>query len=642
VKQPSSSAEVIRFGVFEADTRTGELRRHGLRIKLQEQPFRVLSMLLAQPGELVTREELHLKLWPGGTFVDFEHGLNKAINKLRDALGDDRETPRYIETLPRRGYRFIAPISNANPATEPGESAAPPGALPDSVVTGLRPTARWMTPAKTLLLITLALLVSVLGFRLIRTQVHHAAAPPSAASIRSLAVLPLQNLSGDNNQEYFSDGMTDELITDLGQMSALRVTSRTSVMHYKGTTETLPQIGRELGVDAIVEGAVFRSGDRVRITAQLVDARTDRHLWARSYERDPRDVITMQDEVARDIADEISVKVTSQERARLADSRPINPQAHEAYLKGLYYWNQFTEAGVKKSYEFFQQAIAKDPNYALGYSGLANYYAVMYVRFAAYSQNDACPKAEAAALKAVELDDSLAEAHHALAGIRLFCDWDWRGAESGFERAIQLNPNYAESRRVYADLLAFRGRAGEAVTEMERAVENDPMSVDLNMALGWIFYWTRHYEQAIGQYQKAEAMDSDRPNTHEGLANVYLQKRQLDLAIREYRKAVELSGDAPDVLCRLGYADAVAGKQDEALEIIKRLEEMSKHRPVSPVERAIIYIGLSDREQALAWLDKAYEQHDFRMLGLKSDAVYDSLRSEPRFQDLLRRMDFPR
>ncbi len=641
VNQVSSSPEVIRFGAFEADTRTGELRKHGLRVKLQDQPFQVLSRLLARPGELVTREELRLRLWPADTFVDFEHGLNKAINKLREALGDDSETPRYIETLPRRGYRFIAPVVSAQPPPEPGESPGVSKGQPPPGVTDAPRQTRWITPALILGLGALALLASTLGYKLVHRPAYSAAGAPPARPIRSLAVLPLQNLSGDKSQAYFADGMTDELITDLGQMSALRVISRTSVMRYKQTAETLPQIGRELGADAILEGGVFRSGNRVRITAQLIDARTDKHLWAHGYEGDLRNVLGLQDEVARDIAEEVRVNLTPQERARLAGFRPVNPQAHEAYLKGLYYWNQFTEADVKKSYAFFRQAIAEDPKYALGYAGLANYYGVMSVRFEAYSHNDACPKAEAAALKAVELDDYLAEAHHSLGGIRLFCDWDFQGAETEFQRAIQLNPNYAEPHRVYAILLAFRGHADEAVAEAKRAVENDPMSADIRQGRSWMFYLTHHYDQAIGQYRKAMDMDPKQPANYWGLGNVYVQMGQLDLAIREYRKAVQLSGEAPRTLSALGYADALAGKRQEALEILKRLNEMSKHRPVEPLDFAAIYIGLGDKEQALAWLDKAYEQHDWGMLGLKMVPEYDSLRSDPRFQALLRRMNFP-
>jgi TolB-like protein/DNA-binding winged helix-turn-helix (wHTH) protein/Flp pilus assembly protein TadD len=546
VERTSSPAEVIRFGAFEVDTRTGELRKHGLRIRLQEQPFQVLCLLLARPGELVTRDELRSKLWSAGTFVDFEHGLNKAMSKLREALDDDRETPRYIETLPRRGYRFLAPTSStAGPATLPGDSQAVPGTQPGRVEAGSPRRARWLTPAMILLLAVLTVSASWLLSRLVRRRISPVAATVSAAPIRSLAVLPLENLSGDKNQEYFADGMTDELITDLGQMSALRVISRTSVMHYKGTDKTLPQIGRELGADAIVEGAVSRAGGRVRITAQLIDARTDRHLWAHQYERDLRDVIGMQDEVARDIADEIRIKLTPAERARLAASRPVNPEAHEAYLKGRYYWNRFTEANTEKSLKFFRQAIEKDPNYALGYSGLADFYGVMYVRYEARSHNDACPKAEAAALRAVELDPSLAEARNSLGAIRLFCDWDLQGAESELKRAVELNPNYSEAHRVYALFLLSSGREQEATVEIARAVENDPMSADINLVAGWVYFEARHYDHAIEQYRKAFEMDPKRAGALYGLGSVYAQQGRFDWAIREYRKAVELSGGSP-------------------------------------------------------------------------------------------------
>lgn len=641
MSQSGSSLEVVRFGVFEADLRTGELRKHGLRIKVQEQPFQVLRLLLAKPGELLTREELRRQLWPADTFVDFEHGLNKAINKLREALGDDRAKPLYIETLPRRGYRFIAPISSASIPDKPAESPAAPSLTPEPFATGSVRNGKWKSPGTILLLGLFGVGIIFLGYQFARRQFHSSNSTLMPAPIRSLAVLPLQNLSGDTDEQYFADGMTDELITVLGQMGALRVISRTSVMHYRGTTETLPQIGRELGADAIVEGTVFRSGNRVRITAQLVDARTDRHLWAHEYERDLRDVMTMQDEVARDIADEISVKLTPQERARLVGPHPVNPDAHEAYLKGLYYWNQFTAADVKKSGGFFRQAIREDPNYALGYSGLANYYGVMYVRFDAYSRNEACPQEEAAALEAVRLDDSSAEAHHSLAGARMFCDWDLRGAEGEFKRAIQLNPNYAEAHRVYANLLASSGRTEQAEAEAQRAVENDPMSPDLNMILGWIYYLARDYDRSFAQLRKAENMGPERPEVHWGLGNVYVQKKQFDLAIREYGKAVQLSRGAPWALSSLGHAEALAGKRREALEILKRLSEMSKHRPVEPLQLAAIYIGLSDKDQALAWIEKAYAQHDWGMLGLKVEPKYDGLRSDPRFQAFLRRMNFP-
>jgi TolB-like protein/DNA-binding winged helix-turn-helix (wHTH) protein/Flp pilus assembly protein TadD len=629
------SSHVIRFGVFEADTRTGELRRGGRRIGLQEQPFRVLCVLLERPGELVTRQELRLRLWGADHFVDFEHGLNKAINKLREALGDDREAPRYIETLPRRGYRFIAPTSGG-PAAEPAEGE---GAAAETGGEAPRrgPMARAATVAG---LASLVLAAALLWHWLGRGWPLYPAAAAAAAPIRSLAVLPLQSLSADSGQEYFAEGMTDELITDLGQMSELRVISRTSAMRYRASSKTLPQIGRELRADAIVEGTVFSSGGRVRITAQLIDARTDRHLWAQEYERDLRDVLDLQDEVARDIATAIKVELTPQERALLGGTHPVDPAAHAAYLKGRYYWNRFTRADVERSVGFFRQATESDPSYALGYSGLADAYSVLYVRFGALPRSRACPQAEEAAVRAVALGDSLAEPHHSLAAIRLFCDWDWQGAERGLRRAIELNRNYAEPRRVYADLLAFLGRGDEAVAQTERAVENNPMSPDVGQSAGWVYYLTRRYDQAFRQYGIALALDPNRPESHWGLGNVYLQRGRLDLAIREYRTAAALSGDGSGYLASLGYAEALAGKRAEAQAILTRLNQRSLSRPVSAVDRALVYAGLGDRREALAWLDKAYEQHDVGMLGLKAVPAFDGLRSDPRFQALLRRVGF--
>jgi TolB-like protein/DNA-binding winged helix-turn-helix (wHTH) protein/Flp pilus assembly protein TadD len=637
VKQVGSSAMAVRFGVFEANLRTRELRKKGQKIKLQEQPFQVLALLLERPGEMVTREELRHALWPADTFVDFEHGLNKAISKLRKALGDDGGTPRYIETLPRRGYRFIAPVTATNPVPEPVEFQAAPTTLIDLSDNPAHRRPRWMIPSA---ILTLVLLISITSWFLFRLTAKppHPSAAELAASIRSIAVLPFQNLSGNKDQEYFADGMTDELITDLGQMGALRVISRTSVMHYKQTVKTIPEIDRELGVDAIVEGTVLRSGDRVRITAQLIDAKNDRHLWAREYARNLRDVIALQDEVARDIADEVRIELTPQERARLTAVHPVNPEAHEAYLRGRYYWNQFTQEGVKKSLPFFQKAIVEDPGYALGYSGLADYYSVSYVRFGILSRDEACPTAEASALKAIELDDSLAEGHHSLGGIRFFCDWDVKGAESEFKRALQLNPSYSEAHRVYSELLISTGRDREAVAEAERAVENDPMSGDINMVLGWAYYMVGRYDQAIQQERKTIEMDPRRPQPHYILGRVNAKEGQYLSAVQEFTKSAELQGEDPGTSPWVGYADALAGRRLEALGVLKRSDAMSTHRPFSALERALVYTGLGDKQHAFAWLEKAYQEHSCGLVSLNTDPAFDSLHSDPRFRDLVRRI----
>ena len=476
VKQFSSSAEVIRFHAFEVDTVTGELRKHGLRIKLQEQPFQVLCLLLARPGELVTREELRKMLWPADTFVDFEHGLNKTINKLREALSDDRETPRYIETLPRRGYRFIAPLISAQPPSGPNGPPAVLVAQPDPVVTSKPRRAGWMTPTLFILLAALALVALALWYGLARRRVFPAPASLSSTPIRSLAVLPLQNLSGDNDQEYFAQGMTDELITDLGQMSALRVISRTSVMQYKGTAKPLQQIGRELGADAILEGAVFRSGSRVRITAQLIDVRTDHHLWAHAYERDLRDVLVLQDEVARNIANEIRVELTPQERARLATPRPVNSEAYDAYIKGRSSMcGANTDDGVRTAIKYFERAIELDPTYAAPYAGLADAYSTQGFGYFV-PPREAYPRAKAAAAKALALDENSAEAYASLCWIRVHFDWDWPAAGRDCTRALELDPNSGDAAPSASDYYLLMGRTDEALVLLRRAVERDPLS----------------------------------------------------------------------------------------------------------------------------------------------------------------------
>ncbi len=337
----AGSSQVACFGAFKADLRAGELLKNGRRIRLQEQPFQILAMLLERPGEVVTREELHRKLWPADTFVDFDHGLNNAINRLREALGDSPEAPRYIETLSRRGYRFIAPVEHgaAAPAVSAPEIAAPPVAVP---ATKRRPFGwTFFVPGALVILAAAFVLTNVGGWR---QRLWRTSAP---ARIRSIAVLPLENLTGDPSQEYFAEGMTDALITNLAQIKALRVISRTSVMHYKGTRKPLPEIAKQLNVDAVVEGTVTRSGERVRIDAQLIEARTDRHLWAQSYERDLRDILALQSEVSRAIVKEIRIKLTAEEQAYLSAARPVNPEAYEAYLRGKYYYYK-PESGVKE------------------------------------------------------------------------------------------------------------------------------------------------------------------------------------------------------------------------------------------------------------------------------------------------------
>ena len=453
-------------------------------------------------------------------------------------------------------------------------------------------------------------------------------------SIRSLAVLPLQSLSGDPAQDYLADGMTEELITDLAQIRALHVISRSSVMQYKGTRKPLPQIGRELNVDAVVEGAVMRSGDRVRITVQLVYAPADRHLWAKSYERNLRDILALQSDVARAISNEIRIKLTAQEQARLASARPVGTESYQAYLEGRYFWNKRTGEGLVKAIEYFSQAIEKDPNYALAYTGLADSYALLGL----YHQPSAevAPKAKAAAVKALELEDTLAEAHTSLAAVKAFYDWDWPGSEREFQRALELNPGYAPARHWYATVyLAPLRRYKEAIAEMKRAQELEPVSLIINTDLGWTYFVARRYDEALKQYKKTLDMDPNFVPVHFRLWQYYAQLGMYQEALEEYQineglpGREEFAGSPGRTYSGLDYRNSLQEK-------LRLLKEQRTH--VSSYAIAMLSVLLGEKDQALALLRKAYEERDPGMIYLKAEPVFDSLRSDPRFHDLVRRI----
>jgi serine/threonine-protein kinase len=460
----------------------------------------------------------------------------------------------------------------------------------------------------------------------------------SQGPIESLAVLPLQNLSHDPEQDYFADGMTEELITDLSKIGALRVISRTSVMHYKGTTKTLPEIAHELKVDAVVEGSVLRSGDKVRITAQLIYAPTDRHLWAESYERDLRNVLALQSEVASVIASQIKIKVTPQEHVYLSSSRVINPDAYGAYLKGRYYWNQRTPEALKKSQQFLQQAIDIDPSYALAYAGLADSYFVLAIS-GTLPAREAMPKSKAAALQALQIDDTLAEAHASLAAVLQNYDWKWTEAESEYKRAIELNPNYSTGHQFYGDQLMKMGRYTEGIAEMKRAVELDPLSPIISTFLGRAYYYARQYDQAIEQYRRTFEIVPNFGVAASFLVQAYEQKGMYEEAITAYGTELLGAGQSREKVANIATALRTAYKASGARGYWqKRLDmakEESKQHPMS-LEIAHLYTKLGEKEQAFAWLDKAYEEHDMWLATLKAEPKWDSLRSDLRFQELER------
>ncbi len=632
--QPATQpARILRFGIFEVDLRAGELRKSGLKVRLQEQPFQLLAALLEQPGEVVTREELRSRLWPPGTYVDFDHSLNTAVKRLREALGDSADNPRFVETLTGRGYRFLAPVEEVvSPAAGPASLTVPPGPEPAAGA-----PRWWMVGGAVAVLLAVLAAIVVLNLGGWKERLSGA----SARRIQSVAVLPLENLTGDPAQEYFADGMTDALITELAQIQALRVVSRTSVMQYKGRKPPLKQIARELNVDAVVEGTVRRSGDQVWITAQLIDAATDRHLWAKPYQRALHDVPALQNELARDIVREIGIRLRPQEQARLASSaRPVHPEAYEMYLQGRFHYNKRSLAGYQKAIQYFQQASEKDPAYAPAYSGLSDSYR-MFGFLGPSAPREVMPKAEGAAIKALELDDRLAEAHAALAAVRYRYSWDWSGSEKEFRRALELNPNYAEGRRQYSVFLRTVGRPEEAIAEARRARELDPLSVVMNHALAQSLHAARRYDEALAQYRKMLEMDPNFVQAHFDLGRLYEETGDFSKGIPEYETAIRLSGPIPLYRANLGHAYAVSGKRGEARRILAELKTLSKRQYVSPVHMALVSIGLGEKEQALEWLEKAYEARSFELIQVKTSPAFYGLRSHPRFIDLFRRVGLP-
>jgi TolB-like protein/DNA-binding winged helix-turn-helix (wHTH) protein/Tfp pilus assembly protein PilF len=622
----TSSGGVIRFGVFELDVSAGELRKRGMRLSIQGLPVQILGILAARPGEVVTRDELRNLLWPADTFVDFDHSIRNAVGRLREALSDSAETPRYVETLPRRGYRFIGQVEGSNSALLPPEQDATIPSLP-------------VTKRRSEHVIAAILLIGIFGsgilgyVRFLR--------PSTVPPIRSVAVLPLENLTGDPDQEYFADGMTDELITTLAQMSSVPVISRTSTMRFKGAHKPLPQIARELNVDAIVEGAVSRSGNQVRITAQLVDARTDRHLWARSYERDLRDVLQLQREVTSAISDEIRAKLAVRERPHPVSAKSVDPEAYEDYLRGRFSWEK---GELKQSLAYFQRAIQINPNYALAYAGLAHTYISLgqpWVKEGDMRPRDVHSRAEAAARKAVEIDASLGDAHLALARVIQVYDWDWPAVEEEYRESLELNQNDALAHALFGEYLQQMGRNEDAFAEWRHAIELDPLDSGMMAGLGSAFYTARQYDSAINEFQKALQLDPDYVDTLLGLGWAYQAKKMYPEAIAELQKAVNLSNRHEVPLASLGQVLGKAGRMKEAARILDELKGRSERHYISPCLFALVQIGLGERDQAIASLEQSYTNRDQWILYLNVDPHLDDLRSDPRFKDLARRVGIP-
>lgn len=604
---------IYEFGGFRLDREARILLQSGRIVPVTPKAIEILLALVERPGQVVAKDDLIKAVWPD-TFVE-ESNLTSNISILRKQLGV-YQGGEYIETIPKRGYRFIATV------TQIGDEAKNGAATSEQKRTSSR---------RVVLSIATGLCALLLALLLERSRIRLPAfdTPPH---IEALAVLPLANLSGDPEQEYFADGMTEALTADLAQIGALRVISRTSVMRYKNTKRPLPEIARELKVDAVVSGSVLRSNQRVRITAELIYAPTDRHLWARTYERNLDNILDLQNEVVRAIAGEIRAKVTPQEQGRLARNRAVNRDAYEAYLKGRYYGNQFTEDSLSKSIEYFEQAIKLDPGYAAAYAGLADGW--LHLEAIGAPQDEVHPQALEAASKALQLDDTLSEAHSAMAGVKSH-EWDWEAAERETQKALQLNPGDAREYMYHSNRLRRLGRTAESIAEAKRGLDLDPLSVLGNEQLADAYSSARQYDLAILQYRKTLELYPNQAGPRDSLGWAYVYKGLYEEGLEEIKRSY---GENPDLSPEVAYVYAVSGNQAKARQILKRLLNLSKQTPIQPHHFALIYAGLGMQEEALLWLEQAYQQHSRMMVWLKVDPRFDRLRSDPRFQDLMRRV----
>jgi TolB-like protein/DNA-binding winged helix-turn-helix (wHTH) protein/Flp pilus assembly protein TadD len=619
---PTPTSDVLRFGIFQLDLKARELHKAGVKVKLQDQPLRVLAMLVEHAGQVVTREQLQQKIWPTDVYVTFDQGLNNAIKKVRDALGDSADNPRFVETISKRGYRFVAPV---NAVQERSYEPQPRFGL--SV---LRSTT-WIA-------LVAACLLSALGY----WTWHRAVMRGRPSSERAvLAVLPFDNLSHDPDQDFFSDGLTEEMIAQLGKLNPkrLNVIARGSVARYKSSSLAADQIGRELGADYLLEGSVRRDSGRVRITVQLIEARDQTDLWTESYDRELKDILALQDSVARTIASQIRITLTTEQQTRFANARSVDPEAYEAYLKGRYYWNKRTADGMQKASTYFQQAIDRDPTYGAAYSGLADCNSgLAWHGFTSPAQ--ALPQAEAAARKAIEIDPQSAEAHASLALV-LHHRWDWQGAESEFKRALDLDPQYANAHHWYGDYLSVRGRHDEALLEARQALKLDPLNLMISTWVALRYYLAQKYDLAVEQSRSTVELDPSFAAAHLLLGEAYRQTGRHEEALAELETAAKLSGDNPLYQAQVAVAHAVTGQRTEALRILTQLQKTSTERYVSPYGLAQLHAALNNKEQAFRWLQTAYDDRAVWMSYLAVDPVFDPYRADPRFQDLLRRLRLP-
>ena len=632
-----ASRRLLRFGVFEVDLASGELRKSGVKIKVQDLPFRFLAVLLERPGEVVTREELRETLWTDGIYVDFDRSLNAAVSRIRDALSDSAESPRFIETLPRRGYRFVAPVESHGvsvPAAQKGDALAADPGRKRARVYGLAAAGAGLLA----LLVVVLVASGILPSRDREGAVHQSAADlPDAKP--SVVVLPFTNLNQDGS-DYFSDGMTDALIVDLGTIKSIRVISRTSSVRYRETGKSLSQIAKELKVTHVVEGSVLRAADKVQITAQLADAVNDTQLWSRKYQRRFEDILALQTEITQDIAGGVQVELSTVEQRQFAQRQAVNPDAHEAYLKGLHLLQKRSGEALSESVDHFREAIKKDPTHAHSYVGLANAYIYLSTVSVGTPPRDWMPKAKKAAVQAVRLDATSADGHAALGAVRMRYDYDWEGAETELQRAIRLNRSHAAGHNWYARYLLTMGRSNEALAEQKVAQELDPLSIHAHALVGWQYYMQQDYEHAIGQLSLTVQLDPKFGLGHSWLGTIYAESGRFQEALAEFETALSIS-DEPATKAWLAYTYARMGNGTDARALLEELHDLSRQKYVPPIFAAWIYAALGDRDGVFQQLEQAYEDRAPNLIYLKSAPPFQEFRSDPRFQALLKKMNFP-
>ncbi|HZS54983.1 MAG TPA: tetratricopeptide repeat protein [Bryobacteraceae bacterium] len=629
---PTQDAVILRFGSFEINLQTKELRKNGMRLRLSGQPFQVLAVLIEHAGEVVTREELHSKLWKTDTFVDFDHGLNNAIARIREVLDDSSGTPRYVETIPRHGYRFIAPLADVRTSITP---ITPPHEVNGSGATSIvdSRTERRFAPARSNVLLTAAALmaVSIVGFLLYRTSIR----PTARAAIRSLAVLPLTNLSGDPAQQYLADGITEELIGRLAGIHDLRVISRTSVMRFKDTKLSAPEIAKTLQVDALVEGSVIREDNRIRVHAQLIRGITDEHFWSETYDREIEHVLSLESEVAQSIAEKVAVTVTGQEHSRLVAARHVAPEVYENYLKGRLRTDN-TRAELERSVTYFKEAIRTDPTFAPAYVGLASAYDDLSLILVGGSPAEMRPKVLSAARKALELDPELGEAH-ALLGDIYQKQWKWSDAEAEYKQALQLKPNDAAAHMGFANWLLCQGRTEEAIAWARRARELDPLG-SAGIGIGWILFQARHYDESIAELRSTLAVHPESAQARFFLGFALIGKGEPERAIPDLEQAVSLMHRSPGSLELLATAYGFAGRRSEALGLINELKQQGKQGYVPAGAFINPFLGLRDYNEVFAWFERAYAEQSNILQFVKVHPFFDPIRGDPRFQELVRRV----